>query len=63
MKVLFLSSIYSKFPHFDLILLIIGAFFVATVGLMSITFFIDDYWGDEGYRSYLRNGNNRKLKS
>ncbi len=41
------------------ILLIFGALFIAGVGVMSISFFLDDYWADEDYRITLRMGKKR----
>ncbi len=41
-------------------LLIIGALFTGGVGLMSFTFFVDDYWSDEEYRKSLQKGNRKK---
>ena len=57
-----LFSSYVHYETYDNLLLIIGALFIAGVGLMSITFFLDEYWGDQEYREYLKDGKRRKAK-
>ncbi len=56
-------SAVKDYASYDMLLLVLGAFFISGVGLMSITFFLDDYWGDEGFRKYLKDGKREKINN